>query len=214
MTRIVLDRGMIRDIAPDVLDAEGQLRVMPAAYYRSTTLEERALLGVRHGLYGLPTQELIDWLIDKINGRCAIEIGAGHGALARALGIVATDSRLQEAPHIAAYYAALGQPVVQYGAQVQKLDAAEAIAHHRPQVVIASWVTQRCQDAHVGAVGSVFGVDEAAVIADVETYILIGNTNVHAHKVIWALPHERLTPDWLFSRAFNGSADFIAIWGE
>jgi hypothetical protein len=55
-------------------------------------------------------------------------------------------------------------------------------------------------------------VDEAAIIASCEEYISIGNERVHAAKPIWALPHEKLTPPWLYSRALNGSADFIASW--
>lgn len=212
MISTILDPNTVRDIAPDVLDAEGTLRVMPASYYRQTTVQERALFGVRHGLYGFLTTELIDWLQSAIDGRSAIEIGAGHGGLARALGIVATDSCLQSNPDVAAYYAALGQPAVKYGKNVEKLDAAQAVDKYRPQVVIASWVTHLYREDRHSAGGNMFGVGEERILEKCDAYIFIGNTAVHQGKSIWNRPHELWTPDWVFSRATNGSPDFIAIW--
>lgn len=209
-----VDVSSLISLTLDVLEADGRPKVMPAAYYRNTTILERAVLGATHGLYGLPTQELVDWLKEKINGRSAIEIGAGHGALASALGIPATDSRMQEEPAIAALYAGMGQPVVRYGENVEKLDAAEAVARYRPQVVVASWVTHKYLETRHIAGGNMFGVSEEDVIASCEAYIFIGNSKVHAGKSIWNLPHSRIEPDWLFSRASNGSPDFIAIWGK
>lgn len=58
----------------------------------------------------------------------------------------------------------------------------------------------------------VTGVDEASLIASCEDYIFVGNERVHAQKPIWQLPNEKTTPPWLFSRAVNGSRDFLAIW--
>jgi hypothetical protein len=142
----------------------------------------------------------------------AIEIGAGHGVLAKALGIFATDNRQQEEAGLKAHYASLGQPIVPYGANVEKLDAAAAMQKHQPQVVIACWVTHLYDPQQHEREGSETGVDEAAVIEGCEEYIFIGNEHVHALKPIWALPHEVMTPPWLFSRAANGSKDFIAIW--
>lgn len=170
------------------------------------------MFGVRHGIYNLPTDELCAFLRHRIAGRRAIEIGAGHGVLAEALGIPATDSWLQEEPDIVAYYRAIRQPTVPYGANVEKLDAAAAIAKHRPQVVVGSWITQLADPRHPDKGGSARGVDEEQIVASCDEYICIGNQLVHQHKSIWALPHERITPPWLFSRAVNGTPDFIASW--
>jgi hypothetical protein len=212
MDAFTLNPTRVRDISDLVLDARGHLRILPAHKLAATTPQERLLCGVRHGLYGFPTLELVDFLRARIAGRTAIEIGAGHGLLAQALGIPATDNRQQEDPAIQAHYRALGQPTVPYGDHVEKLDAAAALAKYRPQVVIACWVTHRFEAHRAHAGGSSTGVDEAAVIAACDAYIVIGNERVHAHKPIWALPHEKLTPPWLYSRAVNGSADFVAIW--
>ncbi len=55
-------------------------------------------------------------------------------------------------------------------------------------------------------------MDEAAILRNCEEYIFIGNEQVHRYKPILSLPHEKITPPWLYSRALNGSPDFIAIW--
>lgn len=212
MHSIVIDPQQVRDISNFVLDSQGRIKVVPASVYASTTKEERAMFGVRHACYGFLTVELIDFLKDYIGGRSAIEIGSGHGRLADALGIPATDSHQQTTPEVRAYYDALRQPTVRYGANVEKLDAMQAIAKHRPSVVVASWVTHRYDPNRHEAGGNQDGVTEEDVISACDAYVLIGNERVHAGKSIWSLPHEKHTPSWLYSRAVNGSADFIAIW--
>lgn len=207
-----IDEQGQEDLTPLLLDAQGRLRVVGAAELERTTAQARLRFGVMHGIYGLLTHELVAWLAGFIGGRSAIEIGAGHGQLAAALGIPATDNRQQEEPAVRTHYAALGQPTVRYGDHVQKLDALAAIAHYRPQVVIASWVTHLFQPDRAEAGGSTSGVNEEAVIRACDAYVLIGNTHVHRNKSIWSLPHELMTPDWLYSRAVNGSPDFIAVW--
>lgn len=211
----VLDIRNVRDRSDDVmLDAAlGRPRIMPAAYYRATSVEERALLGARNALYGLPTEELVAWLKKAIGTRSAIEIGASHGALAAALGIPATDNCMQEDPTIAAVYAAAGQKAITYGADVVQLAASNAIAAYRPQVVVACWVTHLWREDRPGAGGNMFGVDEEEVLENCDSYIFIGNTQVHRHKSIWSRPHRIIYPDWLYSRAHNGTREFIATWG-
>jgi hypothetical protein len=167
---------------------------------------------VRHGLYSFATEELCRFLRERVRGRTAIEIGAGHGVLAQALSIPATDNRQQEESAIADHYAALGQPTAPYGAHVEKIDAAAAVSKYRPSVVIACWVTHRFSGDRPELEGSATGVEEGAIIDACDEYIFVGNEDVHARKPIWALPHEKLTPPWLYSRAANGSRDFIAIW--
>lgn len=93
-----IDPARTRDLAPRLLDAAGAPRVVPAAALANTTPEERLRFGVEHGIYAFPTEELVAFLRDLIGGRSAIEIGAGHGRLAAALGIPATDNRQREGP--------------------------------------------------------------------------------------------------------------------
>lgn len=40
----------------------------------------------------------------------------------------------------------------------------------------------------------------------------MGNEQVHERKPIWSLSQKKWTPPWLYSRAVNGSPDFIASW--
>lgn len=173
---------------------------------------EQSVNGAELGVQELRNTQLCEYLRTRIAGRRAIEIGAGNGVLARELGITATDNRQQEEPGLKAYYAQLSQPTVRYGDNVERLDANAAVAKYKPEVVIACWVTHRFDPRAESAGGSSSGVDEAAIIAACDEYIFIGNEQVHAHKPIWGLPHEKLTPPWLHSRAVNGSRDFIAIW--
>lgn len=212
MDAFAINPAQVRDISSQLLDAEGRLRVVSARTLEPTTPQERFLFGVREGVYSFPTEELCEFLRSRIAGRTAIEIGAGHGLLAQALSIPATDNRQQEDEELKAYYQAIGQPTVRYGANVEKLDAAAAVEKYQPTVVVACWVTHKFDAAHPAAGGSRSGVDEASLIAACDEYIFIGNEHVHAAKPIWALPHEKTTPSWLYSRAINGTRDFIAIW--
>lgn len=212
MTAFILNPADVRDISPLLLDEAGCLKIVNSSVLAATTREERAMFGVRHAFYGLPTIELIEHLKSLIAGRSAIEIGAGSGVLAQALGIPATDNRQQEWPSVQEYYAALRQPTIRYGDHVEALDAKAAVAKYKPQVVIASWVTHRYDPARHEAGGNQDGVDEVALLKHCEEYILIGNEKVHASKPLWALPHTKEQLPFLFSRAANGSADFIARW--
>ncbi|KWU17940.1 hypothetical protein [Burkholderia cenocepacia] len=210
----VISTENLRDISELVLDDLKRPKVLPASFYRRITVDERAAFCVRNAIYGLPTSELVQWLRETIGDRSAIEIGAGNGALAEALGITATDSRMQEDPAVQAHYRLMRQASINYGANVERLDAADAVRKYRPNVVVASWVTHMFNPDREEAGGNQMGVVEEDIIANCKTYIFIGNAHVHRHKSIWALPHSKLTPDWLYSRAFNGSPDFIAVWGE
>lgn len=207
-----LDPRNIRDLAPDVIDADGLPRVMPASYYASTTPEERALLGHRYGLYGLPTIELCDWLTEFIGGRNAVEIGAGNGAMAAHMGIPATDAMLQQNPDVQAIYELMAQPLITFGPNVRRLEASDAVRVLRPQVVIGSWITHRFDKRRPSLEGNMFGPRTDWILERVEHYVLIGNESVHANNPLLKTPHETHHFDFLYSRAMNGSQDFVGIW--
>lgn len=209
---IALDPDKIRAISPEVLGPNGRMWILPAAFWATTTVEERALFGHRHGLYSYPTVELVDRLREIINGRTAIEIGAGHGILAEALDIPATDSRQQEQPHYAATYQRIGQATVPYGPNVIEMHASRAVRKYKPRVVVGCWVTHKYDPARHAAGGNEVGVDEPDILRNCETYIVVGNEQVHAGKAIWGRRHEIEYPDFVYSRTSNGSRDFIAIW--
>lgn len=213
MNARVLDPSKIRDLRPSVIDPAGNLRVMPASFYANTTTHERALLGTLLGAYGLPTIELVDWLTKVTAGRKTIEIGSGNGVLAKAAGIQGTDNFLQIRSDVRQYYAALNQPIVPYGDQVERLEAEQAVRMFKPDIVVACWVTHLWDERRPSAGGNMYGVDEEWIVNHCQSYIFIGNEQVHRDKSIWSMTHEKYTPPWLYSRAHNGSADFIAVWG-
>lgn len=209
-----IDVRNLRNLAGDALDESGRLKVMPASFYASTTVEERAALGTRQAAYVLPTVELVEWLMKAIGGRRAIEIGSGNGVLAEALGIPATDNCMQNRPEISMLYRGMGQAPIKYGRNVQPYPADKALKKFRPQVVVAAWVTHKFDPRRPEAEGNQYGVVEEDVIANCETYIFVGNRHVHRNKSVWNLPHQVFEPPWLYSRAHNGTPEFIAVWGK
>lgn len=209
---IVLDPNRIRDIASEVLDSNGRLQVLPASYWATTTVEERALFGHNHGIYSFPTVELVNYLTALIGNRKAIEIGSGHGVLADALGIPATDNKQQEMPEYRVHYQLIGQPIVPYGPNVETLDAKDAVRKYKPQVVIACWVTHKYDPRRHSAGGNEVGVNEEKILERCEAYVFIGNQEIHKRKSIWKQSHTIEHPDWLYSRAHNGTPEFVAVW--
>lgn len=195
-----------------LLDDRGLLRVVPASALSGVSESHMQFWCLKRAVYGLPTVELVDWLRDKIAGRRAIEIGAGNGALGRALGIPCTDSRMQERPEIAEHYRLHGQPTIDYPADIEKLDALEAIKAHKPEVVIASWVTQlyrgRTREEHARG-GNMFGVDEDALLDTGVEYVHIGATSTHGTKWILSRPHDEFRFPWLQGR---GKPEDRVIW--
>jgi hypothetical protein len=206
------DMTGVRDLAPFVIDEEGLPQIMPAAFYEQTTLKERYWLGHRYGLYLLPTVELCGWLGEHIGARSAIEIGAGNGRLADWLGIPATDSKLQEDPDMKDLYGSLGQAPVHYGPNVEKLEAKKAVRRYRPEVAIGAWVTHRYNPRRHLSGGNQFGPDMNWILERIYEYVLIGNEEVHAKNPLWDLPHEIHHLPFIYSRAVNGSRDFVAVW--
>lgn len=194
----------------------GELQVVPAEAYDAVDRTDLQIWCHRHGFYGLPTTELVAWLADRICRRTALEVGAGNGALGRALGIPVTDSWMQSDPGVAALYALQGQPTVVYGSDVERIEALDAVQKYQPEVVIGCWVTHWI-DPHkpmpIGG-GCMFGIREDRLLRlpSVLTYIVVGNTSVHAHKPILHLSHEVFRPPWIRSRAADPTGDAIFVW--
>lgn len=208
----ILQPDQIRDLSPLVLDGRGKMKILPAQFWADTTPAERALFGHYNGIYSFPTVELVEHLQKLIGNQKAIEIGAGHGVLAEALGIIATDNRMQAHAKYRRLYAAQGQPTITYGRNVIERSAFEAVRRHEPDIVIGCWVTHRYEPARHWAGGNEIGVDEADVIAHCNRYVFIGNEKTHASKAVWDLPHTKTNPPFVYSRATNGSPEFIAVW--
>jgi hypothetical protein len=199
---------------PDLLDEERHLKALHAQEYDRYSSDSLRLFCHRHARYGLPTIELVHWLEEQIGNRKAIEIGSGSGDLAHFLGIPATDNRMQEWPTIRSLYRLTGQPVIEYPEFVQNLDAVDAVAQYRPDVVVGSWITQWI-DPNLPAPktgGNVWGVKEDKILEAGCTYILIGNRKIHGDKNIMREPHQELKLPFLRSRATFPFLDRVWIW--
>src|SRR3954462_9173889 len=156
-----IDPAHIRDIRADVLGPDGRIRILPASFWAKTSTNERALFGHHTGIYSFPTVELVARLKEIIGDRMAIEIGAGNGVLAEALGIRATDSFQQAQAEYAAVYEQHGFATVPYGPNVECLTAYDAVRKYDPDVVLGCWVTHKFDLAQPWRKGNEVDVDEA-----------------------------------------------------
>ena len=195
-------------------DAAGRLTPVPAAALRDVDWLTLRIWCHYRGVYGIPTVELVEKLRELIGGRRAIEIGAGRGVFGRALGIPMTDSKAMERSDVRAVYAQMGQPVTPYGDDVEHLDAAAAVEKYAPEVVVGSWITQLISPVIHGfnVPGSIYGVDECALVRRVGTYLLFGARRTHDAKFLFADPEVEVEvledPNW-FSRAGDDTRLYV-----
>jgi hypothetical protein len=197
-----------------ILDGAGRILPLSASFYHDLCSVDliRAWCGHR-ARYGIVTQELLDWLTNEINGRKALEIGAGMGDLGSHLGIPMTDSYQQvDNPETALFMQFARQTPTKPPPTVVKCDAQTAVKVYRPQVVVASWITQRWLPYDTE--GNVHGPREEQIIENCETYIFIGNEAVHGRKRILALRHQTFKFPWLISRAADQSKNVIWVWNK
>lgn len=189
--------------------------IQPIAYSQIKNIDPMMLMiwMNQNGVYVLPTHELVHWLKDFIGDRSAIEICAGHNNLGRAVGITTTDSYMQvRNQEIRSYYTALGQKLTAPPADVVEMDGNAAVVAYQPEVVVGAFVTQKWEPMLQD--GSVYGVDEEAIVVSGRVYIHIGNTYTHRNKQILRLPHKTYQPNWLVTRAQKPEQNCIWVWGE
>jgi len=210
--------SIITSMSKDLLLENGKLKLLPHNFYSGYSSEEIQLFCRELGRYGLPTIELVDFVKSVINGRTAIEIGSGCGDLGYHLGIPMTDSKMQDTEEIKNIYKQMMQPIVPYPADIEKLEGIEAIEKYKPQVVVASWVTQWVNPyVWPNRKGSVYGVMESKILELAETYIFIGNMGSHSDKEIFANEHtfiHNVASIPILSRAIDQSKNFMAIWSK
>lgn len=215
MNAWVMDRQDVKYLDEILLDEKGLPRPVPFLTLAKFPISHLVQWGNEKGVYTIPTVELIEWLKDAIGGRKAIEICAGHGAIARSLGIVATDSYIQTKPEMMAFYRSIGQNPIQPPTDVYEFEANEAVDTLHPQVVVASFATQKYQVGDEGPpkIGSsVYGVDEISMLQKIQTYINIGNDQSHGDKRILKYPHETYRFPWLVTRCMHQEQNHIKVW--
>ena len=192
---IIIKDGLITPISFSVLNEFSQ--------------EQISLFCHKYAIYQLPILELIDFLKDKIGNSNAIEIGSGNGSIGRALGIKMTDNKMQEWDAIKAEYAAIKQPVITYGKDIELLDGISAIKKYNPEIVIATWVTHKWHEGMKS--GNFWGVEEKELFENgVKKYIHIGNELTHKEKpILKKYKVEKHYPNWLISRSIQRAQNVI-----
>ena len=206
-----------------LLDEKGQLKLLPAAEWDTFYKPAVRLWCHTNARYGLPTTELVGWLIGLIGKRSAIEIGSGAGDLAYHLGIRGTDNLMQMDPKfkiggvsVRDAYLNMGQPVIKYPSWIEQLDAVEAVNKYKPEVVVASWVTQWI-DPNLPPPpggGNIHGVKEDRILNLVKTYVVIGNRKIHGSKKILERPHSEYPLPFIRSRASCPEDDVVYVWSR
>jgi hypothetical protein len=184
----------------NILLKDGKLQVLPAVELLQINNYDLRLWCHHKGIYGIPSQELIDIINTHLVAYKSIEVGGGCGVFGRALNIPSTDSMIQSNPAVAAYYAALQQPVVSYGKDVIELEASAAINKFKADVVFGSWVTQYHSpldtETLIGG-GSVHGLRESEFMPLIKKYIVYGNDLIHGQKEIF------MNPKYKVERIYN-----------
>jgi len=212
MANKIIQHQDIDGLCEMLLNDDGKLNVVDAKEYEQFTQDQISYFCVQKGFYCLPTTELIKFLSVKIGDRKAIEIGAGNGSVGRALNIKMTDNYQQNMLRYKTMYERMQQTTVPYGDDVLQMDAKRAIEYHKPDVVLACWVTHKYNPLHHYKGGNEIGVDEEHLLANIKEYIFVGNATVHAEKPILKRQHDTLITNWLVSRAFEPEFNVIKIW--
>jgi hypothetical protein len=206
---MAIEKCDLTNLEKKVFDDQRKLIIKPYSFWENVDDNEIRYFMYVHGIYVLPTQELIDWLKQNIVGN-AIEIGAGIGAVARNLGIPITDSRMQELPEVRLMYQMGGQPTIQYPNDVEKLDYKQAIFKYQPQTVIGCFITHKFVPSLNS--GNAYGVEEEFILKNVVKYINVGNKNTHRDKPILKQKHQEYHFDWLITRGVDQSKNVIFVF--
>jgi hypothetical protein len=197
-----------------LLDEAGNMKIVSYEFLKDVPQDHISQFCVEHGFYLLPTTELIAFLENEIGDKKdkTIEIGAGHGAISRELGIRATDNFMQISPHIKARYDSMRTPIVPYGSHLERIDANSAVTKYKPSIVIGAYCTHKYNPNEHWREGNQYGIEEHKIIRKVDKYIHIGNEKVHGKKPILKHKPRVIKEDWILSRSQYTKQNVIWIW--
>lgn len=213
-------RQKVLDFTASVYDGDGNFLVKPASFYHQTDSIILRIFATVAGIYQFLTTELIDWLRNEIEGFKTIEICAGLGLIGRPLGIVMTDSHIQQTEEFQNKLrenipGIRGHAMTKPPKDVKKYEAFEAVHTFMPRCVVGAFVTQYTtanETTILGIPGSPFGPKEWDIVKRVQKYIMIGHAGVHARKEIFSLPHKEYLFPWLVNRCEDQSLNRIWVW--
>ena len=194
-----------------LLDTNNRIKLLPAATYQASARQELRIWMYHRNRYCIPTVELVDWLKAKIDGRSAIEIGAGNDDLAYYLGIRAISN--QRTMSASSYITVLfpGQiPTRVITSSVHHMDVTQAIYELRPEVAIGAWIPDKFTDNYRGTLN--YAPNDYQIIQNAD-YIHIGTEKIHGKCRILGFPHEAFKPQGLVSRTSESPPDdVIHVW--
>jgi hypothetical protein len=196
-----------------LLDDNGRIRLLSYRDYADIPPDHLRAWANLRGRYGLPTVELVNWLTDRIAGRSALEIGAGNGDLGYHLKIPMTDS-YQQVEDLATQlvFASYGITPTRPPSEVEKEDGENAVRRRKPKVVVACYVTEKYRPDNTGGFGNYLGVRHDYVIERCETFILVGNKNIHGGSRAMRIPHEEYSFPWIVTRSKDQTLNRLWVW--
>lgn len=188
-----------------------RIKLLPISVYSELDRTELRIWCHYRTRYLIPTVELVDWLIERIDGRRAIEIGASNSDLAYYLGIrtIASYPVLYASDRLAPLFP--GQiPTRVVSPGFHQMDVMQAILELRPEVAIGAWIPDKFNDCFGDRLK--YAPNEYQIIQNVE-YIHIGTEKIHGRSKILEFPHETVKPLGLVSRtSANPPDDVVHIW--
>lgn len=210
----LLNRADIQYLKDLLLDEKGNLKVLDYNYLKDIPQSHLSQFCTEEGFYIIPTIQLLVFLQEEINEdfENTIEIGAGHGAISRVLGIRAVDNYMQDDPKIKALYETYRQKTVPYGDHVERIDANSAVQKYKPNIVIGAYCTHLYNPKEHWREGNAYGIDEKKIIRKVKKYIHIGNEKVHGKKPILKEKTREVKEDWIVGRSLHSKQNVIWIW--
>lgn len=201
LDRLLLDdRGL-----PKAVRAQALLRIRE---------DHRLAWAKQRGVYQFVTTELLDFLREIIGDRTALEICAGLGGIGRNLGIPMTDAAVHLNEMAQNLYGLLREVAIDPPDDIDRLEASDAVRKYKPQVVIGAYASQTSAYSLVmpHAPSSLYGVYDLDILANCETYVLIGNAKTHADRLAFYLRPKWIYEPWLITRSFDQTQNRIWVW--
>lgn len=194
-------------IAANAIADNGDLKVLPAKFYKQFSQVDIGAFCAHKGYYSLPTEEMLNFLRNELsNKEKAIEIASGNGVYSRELGIVGTDSYVQKLnAKVRLHYSKMQQAIVPYGSNVKPLEAMEAVKKFKPHTVIVAWGTHKFNRKKPLEEGYDYGIDFEKIMAypSVQKIILIGDLEIHKFNPVHKNATRIIQEDWIVSRSMR-----------
>lgn len=188
-------------------------KVVPYAAYERHPVLDRQIWANRRGFYSLPTLELASFIKEQIAGRSAHEIGAGHSAMAKHLGIYHSDPRFQEKKGLTRNLIDITGAIPAYTPPyVSHRCCKQVLKDCKPQVLLAQWVTPLGPS---GTSSNYYGPDYKEVLEVVETLIFVGNLSIHPYvREVLGEPDIEIREPWIVSRSMRQEENILWVWNR